>query len=77
MPPKKSRPNKLVLVVSAEEEWRTTGNRRFPRGRACMWLKLECGHYPVQRMVRLNRDKTVTPPKRVRCDECGPASSKA
>lgn len=60
----------LRRVVSAEEEWRTSGNRRFPRGRACLWIKLECGHYPVQRMVRLNKNKTWTAPKRCRCDAC-------
>lgn len=59
----------LRSVVSFEEEWRTSGNRRFPRGRACLWIKLSCGHF-VQRMVRLNRDKTVTVSKRARCDEC-------
>lgn len=58
-------------VVSAEEEWRTSGNRRHPRGRACLWIKLSCGHC-VQRMVRLSKDKTATAPKRARCDECPP-----
>lgn len=61
----------LRRVVSAEEEWRTVGNRRFPRGRACLWIKLECGHYPLQRMVRLHKDKTWTAPVRCRCSECG------
>jgi len=60
---------KLVRVAKAEEEWRTKRKLRS-RGRACLWLHLECGHYPVQRMVRVNEDGTVTPPRRVRCDEC-------
>ncbi len=57
-------------VVSAEEEWRTSGNNRFPRGRVCLWIKLECGHYPLQRMVRLNKDKTWKAPARCWCLAC-------
>lgn len=58
-------------VASAQEEWRTKGNRRHPRGRACLWIKLSCGHC-VQRMVRLSKDGTATAPSRARCDECPP-----
>lgn len=57
-------------VVNAEEEWRTKGNNRFPRGRVCLWIHLDCCCYPEQRMVRLNRDKTWTAPKRLRCSSC-------
>lgn len=57
-------------MVSAEEDWRTKGNNRHPRGRACLWIKLECGHYPVQRMVQLARDKTWKAPSRCWCLAC-------
>jgi hypothetical protein len=60
----------LRRVVSAQEEWRTSGNRRYPRGRAHLWIKLECGHYPVQRIVRLNKDKTWSAPSRCWCNAC-------
>jgi len=60
-------------VVSAEEEWRTHPKRgQRSHGRACLWIKLACGHYPQQRMVPLNREGTFTMPKRVRCDDCIP-----
>lgn len=62
-------PRILRSVIRSEEEWRTSGNRRFPRGRACLWIKLDCGHC-VQRMVRLNKDKSVTAPQRAVCDQC-------
>lgn len=56
-------------VLRAEEEWRTRGNRRFPRGRVCLWLRLECGHCE-QRMRRLDRDGSFVAPKSVKCSEC-------
>ena len=62
-------PRILHTVVRSEEEWRTSGNRRFPRGRACLWIGLDCGHC-VQRMVRLNKDASVTAPRRAACDQC-------
>ena len=70
---------KLVAVASVEEEWRTStrrrqtplgGRARFSYGRVCLWVKLTCGHYPVQRMVSLNKDGGYTPPARVRCTDC-------
>ena len=70
---------KLVAVASVEEEWRTSTRRRqtplggparFSYGRVCLWIKPACGHYPVQRMVSLNKDGGYTPPTRVRCADC-------
>ena len=58
-------------VISAQEEWRTSGNDRFPRGRVCLWLKLACGHCE-QRMVQLTKDKTFVAPQSVKCSECEP-----
>ena len=69
----------LVAVASVEEEWRTSthrvqrplgGRARVSFGRACLWLRLTCGHYPVQRMVPLDRDGNFKAPDRVRCSEC-------
>jgi len=56
-------------VIHSQEEWRTKGNRRFPRGRACLWLRLECGHCE-QRMRSLSRGGEYTVPKQVGCHEC-------
>lgn len=62
----------LVRVTLAEEEWRTPRTRRS-RGRACLWCRKACGHYPVQRMAPLSRAGTWTAPTRVRCHECAVA----
>lgn len=70
---------KLVAVASVEEEWRTSTHRRQrplggrPRvsyGRACLWIKPACGHYPVQRMVTLDKSGNFVAPARVRCPDC-------
>ena len=71
----------LKRVLKCSEEWRTQGNRRFPRGRVCVWLVLECeapdgGHHCEQRMIQLARDGTFTAPTRVRCSECTPPKVK-
>lgn len=69
----------MVAVQSVEEEWRTStrrrqtplgGRARFSYGRVCLWIRLTCGHYPVQRMVKLDKGGTYVAPKRVRCKEC-------
>lgn len=68
----------LVNVESWEEEWRTNtvrrqtpmgGRARWSFGRACLWIRLVCGHH-VQRMVSLNKDGSHRAPVRVRCSEC-------
>lgn len=62
----------MRVVLSGEEEWRTkplNGWTRRSRGRACLWLKLACGHYE-QRMASVQRDGSVKYPKKVRCHEC-------
>jgi len=66
----------LVYVVSIEEEWRTAGRSsvghhgRRSYGRVCLWCKLACGHYPVQRMAKLDKRGGFVPPVRARCREC-------
>ena len=68
----------LVQVESFEEEWRTHTRRvqggmhghRVSYGRACLWLRLACGHC-AQRMVKLAKDGTCVAPKRAGCDQCG------
>ena len=71
---------KLVAVESIEEEWRTNtfrvqhplrGPARRSYGRACLWIRKVCGHYPEQRMVKLDKDGRYKEPRSVRCDECG------
>lgn len=64
----------MRLVVRVQEEWRTKGGGRGgdarSHGRACLWLTLECGHHE-QRMARVDRNGAVSPPKKVRCWDCG------
>ena len=43
----------LVAVKKWEEEWRVPGQRGGTR--VGLWIHLECGHYPVQRTVRVRR----------------------
>lgn len=59
-------------VIRVEEEWRTKprGWVRNLRGRACLWIGLECGHF-VQRMRPIQADGTWVAPTYVRCDDCG------
>jgi hypothetical protein len=67
----------LVQVESFEEEWRTSTRRiqggmhgrRVSYGRACLWIRLQCGHH-VQRMVTLDREGRFTNPIKARCLEC-------
>jgi hypothetical protein len=69
----------LVQVESFEEEWRTHTRRvqgglhgrqvRVSYGRACLWVRLQCGHH-VQRMVTLDREGRFIEPVKARCSEC-------
>ena len=64
----------LRAVRSFEEEWRTSGWRGVrpggrSYGRACLWLRLACGHCE-QRMAALDRAGNFVAPRRVRCGEC-------
>jgi hypothetical protein len=68
----------LVAVESFEEEWRTNtrrvqhpmgGRARVSFGRACLHVRLVCGHY-VQRFAKLDRGGLFTAPTRARCDQC-------
>ncbi len=69
----------MVDVASVEEEWRTNTRRyqtpmggpaRISYGRVCLWIRLTCGHYPLQRMVPLDSRGHYTSPTRVRCPHC-------
>ena len=70
-----------VQVTGWEEEWRTTtrrsqrqrGRRCVSYGRACLWLRLACGHHE-QRMVRLDESGNFTPPASARCGQCSETS---
>jgi hypothetical protein len=67
------------LVIGFVEEWRTStwrvqrpggGATRRSYGRACLHVRLACGHY-VQRMRPLDRAGNFKAPRAAECHQCG------